>query len=148
MQITPETAMIAVGTRDSPLSRHEEAFLLRWATSGRWTFLVNGGDDIKLAELPQRSGDVLLWSSDIECIFLSSPIMYQLCRRACRSLLFVGTALEDAVETNIRMASSLGFFCYLLDFESDLLDQRYRERMSRYCTILTLEQVCRDIDMR
>lgn len=144
MKLGMETALIAIGRESEPASFKENAFIEIWVRSGRGVFLINWLNAPALQVPIGTHGYVFEWSCPIECLFFSSPLLFELNRRACRQLLYMGRELEGSVETNVRVANSLGFGCYI-NYEIALNLNGFRDRILRYSDILSGDDILRDI---
>ena len=144
MNITLETPLIAIGNKSRTADFKTNDFISTWVESGRGAFLVDWSEDHQFQAPAGTLGYVLEWTSATECLFLSSPLLFELCRRSCKRLLFIGAEWEGPVETNIRVANSLGFDCYNYS-HLGIYPVGFEERISRYSTSLKQDEIFKDI---
>lgn len=148
MYVTLETALLVFpgqGTTDVT-----EVFDI-WSETPRTAFFVNWNDaDIETAFMPVSDSRVVRLSTEFESVSGTTPILAEMRRRNIRRLLFLGGDIEGAVETNLRAIAGVGTYCLLLDgIDVHGLEAAdvFRMRVGRYCDLVTLETLKREIPL-
>ena len=117
MQFPMEAALVVLPYVDSvapPADRtHLEALLKFWPTTGRHTFVIVSPTD----PVPARAAANAHWASELthrivvsaECVFVASDLDLRLRTLNVRTLVFAAGTIERNIETNVRVAGSLGY---------------------------------------
>lgn len=117
MQFPVEAALVVLPYVDSvapPADRtHLDALLEFWPTTGRHTFVIVSPTD----PVPARVAANVHWAATLthrivasaECVFVASDLDLRLRTLNVRTLVFAAGTIDRNIETNVRVASSLGY---------------------------------------
>ena len=131
--LTFETALVLLGPDINIEPDRAREVVKEWVASKRLFISVN--EDRYSGSFSESN--VVRINSEVECIFGSSVALHKMIHYGTRRICFLGNDLEGAVETNIRAACSIPYYCMLgLDVNEFSPDKNFLNRIQRYCDVI------------